>query len=54
MKRSINIPDKLHNMLKILAEKKGVNISSMINIAISEYIEKEEQKNKQDVPTDQS
>ena len=41
MIRSINIPDKLYEKLRAMAERKGLTVSAIIKLACSEYIEKE-------------
>lgn len=46
MKRSLYIPDTLYNKLQEIAEKKGITVSALIKIACSDYIEKEEKKDK--------
>ena len=44
MKRSIDFPDELLEKLQALADKKFVNVSVLVKIACSEYLEREEKK----------
>lgn len=44
MKRSIDFPDELLEKLQALAERKFVNVSVLVKIACSEYLEREEKK----------
>lgn len=42
MIRSLNIPDKLYERLKAMAEKKGITVSALIKLICSEYLDREE------------
>jgi len=44
LKRSVDLPEKLNQRLKALAEKKGVTVSAVIKMACVEYLDKEEKK----------
>ncbi len=44
MKRSIDIPDALYEKLKLMADKKGLTVASLIKLACSEYLENENKK----------
>lgn len=44
MKRSVDFPIELLERLQVLADKKYVNVSVLVKIACSEYLEREENK----------
>ena len=42
MKRSLDIPDQLYERLKEKAEQKGITVASLIKLACSEWLEKQD------------
>jgi predicted transcriptional regulator len=41
----LRLPDGLHQVLQSLAEEKGLNLSSLIRYALTEYIKREKPNN---------
>ena len=41
---NILIPEELHEKLKKEAEKKNISLASVVRIAVSEYLDKEQKK----------
>lgn len=44
MIRSVSFPDEFYERLKMLADKKGISVASIIKMACKEYLDKEDEK----------